>query len=83
MEGKLKTKIADLEAKDQQLKEEITDRKKVQESATELEKQKVDLELQLSELRRKCEKAQEAKQDNTTRVTDLEASSSFLSLFLF
>ena len=76
MEGKLKTKIADLEAKDQQLKEEITDRKKVQESATELEKQRVDLELQLSELRKKFEKAQEAKQEDVAKIADLEASSS-------
>jgi len=76
LEGKLKTKIADLEAKDQQLKEEITDRKKVQESATELEKQRVDLELQLSELRKKFEKAQEAKQEDVAKIADLEASSS-------
>ena len=71
----MKAKIADLETKDQQLTEEIAERKKVQESATELEKQKVDLELQLSELRRKFEKAQETKQEDTARIADLEASS--------
>ena len=77
----MKAKITDLETKDQQLTEEIAERKKVQESATELEKQKVDLELQLSELRRKFDKTQEVKQDNVARIADLEASS-FVNLTL-
>jgi len=74
LEGKLKAKITELEAKETELGEEIARRKKAQEGATELEKQKVELEVQIGEIRRKLEKMQEGKQVDGSRISDLEVS---------
>lgn len=68
----MKAKVAEMESKTQQLSSEIQQRKQAQEAATELEKEKVDLDLQLREFRRKLDKLQETKQADTARMEDLE-----------
>ena len=83
LEGKLKAKTTELEAKETELGEEIAKRKKITGNSTAIEKQKIDLEVEIAESRRKLERMQESKQVDDTRITDLEVGSILLENYSY